>query len=164
MITRPSFYRLSVAKEVAKSPSAAGGRRSEGAVCAAVGKCLAHFVARRHCRAPQTFMVIMNYFELYSAGNNRWFESNKGSHFSPENVTFSGLFHVIFACFTTTLHIFRIFKVFGKVRILPARPHKNIPLRSRTECMERSLSRVQNHWKPLRTVCGCPSGEVEVHE
>ena len=35
---QPSQYRLSVAKEVATSPSAAGGRYSEGAECAAVDK------------------------------------------------------------------------------------------------------------------------------
>ena len=43
----------SVARWVA-SPSAASGRRSEGAVSAAVGKHLAHFAARRCRRAPQT--------------------------------------------------------------------------------------------------------------
>ena len=36
------------------SPTAASGGRREGAVSAAVGERLAHFVARRHCRAPQT--------------------------------------------------------------------------------------------------------------
>ena len=44
--------------------------------------------------------------------------------FEGENVTFSGLFHVFFACFTTILPILHTFKIFGKVGILPARPHK----------------------------------------
>ena len=43
---------------------------------------------------------------------------------SPENVTFSGLFHVIFAYFTQITPILRTFEAFEKVGILPDRPHK----------------------------------------
>ena len=53
-ISSPFLYRLSVAKEVVPSPSAAGGRCSEGAACAAVDEGRRRFVAKDIRRAPQT--------------------------------------------------------------------------------------------------------------
>ena len=53
-IASASRCRLSVAKEVAPSPSAAGGRRSEGAACAAVDEGRRRFAAKDIHRVPQT--------------------------------------------------------------------------------------------------------------
>ena len=76
------------------SPTAAGGGRKEGAVSAAVGKCLAHFAARRHCRAPQTGRYAEPFFV------NVRHKDNKTSPADPTiKSTENNLFSVLFLCF-----------------------------------------------------------------
>ena len=52
--------------ERAASRSAAGGRRSEGAACAAVGRKRACFDRRCFCRAPQTEHATLKWNEWYA--------------------------------------------------------------------------------------------------
>ena len=78
MIDSPSFYRLSVAKEVAKAmPRCRWQGEGHSFVCRGRQN-RGNALARRFCRAPQTFKVPTNYFAMYSAGEISWFESNRG--------------------------------------------------------------------------------------